>query len=79
MTLILKECEYVLCIPLLVEKAEFFGFYFFRTWITEKTIGLLLGPFTALHRLFPKHCTYKGMGTACLALSKPPQRQQGLL
>ena len=46
--------------------------------IIERTIGLVLGPFTALNRLFLKHCTLtnKAMGTIWWALSKPPQRRQ---
>ena len=47
--------------------------------IIERTVGLVLGPFTALYRLFLKHCTLinKAVGTIWRALSKPPQRQQG--
>ena len=47
--------------------------------IIETTIGLVLGPFTALCRLFLKHCTLsnKAVGTIWRALSKPPQRRQG--
>ena len=47
--------------------------------IIEKTIGLMLGPCTALCRLFLKHCTLtnKAVGTIWRALSKPPQRRQG--
>ena len=42
-------------------------------------IGLVLGPCTALFRLFLKHCTLtnKAVGTIWRALSKPPQRRQG--
>ena len=47
--------------------------------IIETTIGLVLGPCTALCRLFLKHCnlTNKAVGTIWRALSKPPQRRQG--
>ena len=47
--------------------------------IIARTIGLVLGPFTALHRSFLKRCTLtkKAVGTIWLALSKPPQRRQG--
>ena len=47
--------------------------------IIAKTIGLVLGPCTALCRLFLKHCTLtnKAVGTIWRALSKPPQRRQG--
>ena len=47
--------------------------------IIERTIGLLLGHFTALCRSFLKRCTLtnKAVGTICRALSKPPQRRQG--
>ena len=54
-----------------------------RRWydpaIIEKTLGLVLGPFTALCRSFLKHCTLtnKAVGTLWRALSKPPQRRQG--
>ena len=43
--------------------------------IIETTIGLVLGPCTALCRLFLKHCTLtnKAVGTIWRALSKPPQ------
>ena len=46
--------------------------------IIERTIGLVLGPFTALYRSFLKRCTLtnKAVGTIWRALSKPPQRQQ---
>ena len=48
--------------------------------IIERTIGLVLGPCTALYRPFLKHCTLtnKAVGTIWRALSKPPQRRQGL-
>ena len=47
--------------------------------IIERTIGLVLGPSTALYGPFRKHCTLtnKAMGTIWWALSKPPQRRQG--
>ena len=47
--------------------------------IIERTIGLVLGPSTALYEPFLKHCTLtnKAMGTIWRALSKPPQRRQG--
>ena len=47
--------------------------------IIERTIGFVLGPFTALYRSFLKHCTLsnKAVGTIWRALSKPPQRRQG--
>ena len=47
--------------------------------IIERTIGLVLGPFTALYRPFIRHCTLtkKAVGTIWRALSKPPQRRQG--
>ena len=47
--------------------------------IIERTIGPVLGPFTALYRLFLKRCTLtnKAAGTIWLALSKPPQRRLG--
>ena len=47
--------------------------------IIETTIGLVLGPCTALCRLFLKHCTLtnKAVRTKWRALSKPPQRRQG--
>ena len=41
--------------------------------IIERTIGLVLGPFTALYRSFLKRCTL----THKAAFSKPPQRRQG--
>ena len=47
--------------------------------IIERTIGLVLGPFTALYRSFLKRCTLTNtaVGTIWRALSKPPQRRQG--
>ena len=47
--------------------------------IIERTIGLVLGPCTALYKSFRKHCTLtnKAVGTIWQALSKPPQRRQG--
>ena len=47
--------------------------------IIERTIGRVLGPFTALYRSFLKRCTLtnKAIGTIWRALSKPPQRRQG--
>ena len=47
--------------------------------IIERTIGLVLGPSTALYKPFLKHCslTNKAVGTIWRALSKPPQRRQG--
>ena len=47
--------------------------------IIERTIGLVLGPCTALYKPFLKHCTLtnKAVGTIWRALSKPPQRRQG--
>ena len=47
--------------------------------IIERTIGLVLGPFTALYRSFPKRCTLtnKAVGTIWRTLSKPTQRRQG--
>ena len=46
--------------------------------IIESTIGIVLGPCTALHIPFLKHCTLtdKAVGTIWRALSKPPQRRQ---
>ena len=46
--------------------------------IIERTIGLVLGPSTALYEPFLKHCTLtnKAVGTIWRALSKPPQRRQ---
>ena len=47
--------------------------------VIEWTIGLVLGPSTALYEPFLKHCTLtnKAVGTIWRALSKPPQRRQG--
>ena len=47
--------------------------------VIERTIGLVLGPFTALYRSFLKRCTLtnKAVGTIWRALSNPPQRRQG--
>ena len=47
--------------------------------IIERTIGLVLGPSTALFRSFITHCTLtnKAVGTIWRDLSKPPQRRQG--
>ena len=47
--------------------------------IIKRTIGLVLGPSTALYRPFLKHCTLtnKAVGTIWRALSKPHQRRQG--
>ena len=47
--------------------------------IIEKTICLVLGPSTAVYRLFLKHCTltYKAVGTTWRAFSKPTQMRQG--
>ena len=47
--------------------------------IIERTIGLVLGPFTALYRSFLKRCTLtnKAVGTIWRALPKHPQRCQG--
>ena len=47
--------------------------------IIERTIGLVLGPSTALYKPFLKHCTLtnKAVGTIWRALSKPPHRRQG--
>ena len=47
--------------------------------IIERTIGLVLGPSTALYRSFRTHCilTNKAVGTIWPDLSKPPQRRQG--
>ena len=48
--------------------------------IIVRTISLVLGPFTALYRAFLTRCTLtnKAVGTIWRALSKPPQRRQGL-
>ena len=45
----------------------------------EKTIGLVFGTSTVLHRSFPKHCilTNKVVGTIWRELSKSLQRRQG--
>ena len=47
--------------------------------IIERTIGIVLGPVTTLHRSFLKRCTLtnKAVGTIWRALSKPPQRRLG--
>ena len=47
--------------------------------IIERTICLVLGPFTALYRSFLKRCTLtnKAVRTIWRALTKPPQRRQG--
>ena len=47
--------------------------------IIERTIGLVLGPYTALYRSFLKHCTLtnKAVVTIWRDLSKPPKRTQG--
>ena len=47
--------------------------------IIERTIGLVLGPFTALYRSFLKRCTWtnKAVGTIWRVLSKPPKKRQG--
>ena len=47
--------------------------------IIERTIGLVLGPFTALYGSFLKRCslTNKAVWTIWRPLSKPPQRRQG--
>ena len=47
--------------------------------IIERTIGLVLGPFTALYRSFLNRCTLtnKAVGTIWRALSRPPTRRQG--
>ena len=47
--------------------------------IIERTIGLMLGPCTALYRSFLKRCTLtnKAVRTIWQALSKPHQRRQG--
>ena len=51
----------------------------YNPWMVCTTIGLVLGPCTALCKLFLKHCTLtnKAVGTIWRALSKPPQRRQG--
>ena len=47
----------------------------------ERTIGLVLGPFTALYRSFLEHCTLtnKVVGTIWQDLSKPPQSYKVLI
>ena len=47
--------------------------------IIERTIGLVLGPFTAFYRSFLKRCTLTNnvVGTIWRVLSKTPQRRQG--
>ena len=47
--------------------------------IIERTIGLVLGPFTALYRSFLKRCTLtnKAVGTIWRALSKPSSEATG--
>ena len=47
--------------------------------IIERTIGLVLGPSTALYSSSLEHCTLnnKAVGTIWRVLSKPPQRRQG--
>ena len=47
--------------------------------VWPRSIGLLLGPFTALYRSFLKRCnmTNKAVGTIWRALSKPPNRRLG--
>ena len=47
--------------------------------IIKRTVGLVVGPFTALYRSFLKCCilTNKAVGTIWRALPKPPQRRQG--
>ena len=47
--------------------------------LIERTIGFVLGRYTALYRPFLKHCnlTNKTVGTIWRVLSKPPQRRQG--
>ena len=47
--------------------------------IIERTIGLMIGPSTAMYRYFIKHCTLtnKAVGTIWRDLSKHPQRRQG--
>ena len=47
--------------------------------IIERTIGIMIGPFTALCRSFLKRgtLTNKAVGTIWRALSKPLQRRQG--
>ena len=47
--------------------------------IIERTIGLVLGPCTALCNPFLKHCTLTNKAVEAIwrAVSKPPQRRQG--
>ena len=47
--------------------------------IIERTIGLVIGPFTALYRSFLNRCTLtnKAVGTIWRALFKPPHWRQG--
>ena len=47
--------------------------------IIERTIGIVIGPSTALYEPFLKHCTLtnKAVGTIWRALSKSSQRRQG--
>ena len=47
--------------------------------IIERTLGLVLGPSTALYEPFLKHCTLTNMAVETIwrALSKPPQKRQG--
>ena len=47
--------------------------------IIERTIGIILGPYTAFYRPFLKHYTLtnKAVGNIWRALSKPPQSWQG--
>ena len=49
-------------------------------FIIKGTKGIVHGPFTTLYRSFRKRCTLtnKAVGTIWRALSKPPQRRQGL-
>ena len=49
-------------------------------WSIERTISLVLGPFTALYRSFlaQRTLTNRAMGTIWRDLSKPPQRRQGI-
>ena len=50
-----------------------------KKWPIINVFCIVLGPCTALCRLFLKHCTLtnKAVGTIWRALSKPPQRRQG--
>ena len=47
--------------------------------IIERTISIVLGPFTVLYRSVLKHCTLtnKTVGTIWRDWSKPPQRRPG--